>query len=127
MTTNWPHFSHGELECRCGCGRMEMQDEFMRKLEVLRVQAGFPFPVTSGYRCPSHNCAVSSTGNNGPHTTGRAVDISIWGSAAFKLVQKALESHAFSGIGVKQKGPLSGRFIHLDDIDSDTRPRIWSY
>lgn len=123
----WRNFTHTELMCRCGCGQMMMQDEFMRKLVILRTQLGFPLPVSSGYRCPTHNTNISSTGPSGPHTTGRAVDIAIHGMNAYRLIQAALESHAFTGIGVHQKGPYKGRFVHIDDLDNSTRPWIWSY
>jgi hypothetical protein len=36
----------------------------------------------------------------------------------------------FAGIGISQKGPAAGRFVHIDMMqESETRPRpwIWSY
>ena len=33
----------------------------------------------------------------------------------------------FSGIGVSQKGAWEGRFIHLDMVQDESRPAIWSY
>ena len=36
-----------------------------------------PLSINSGYRCSTHNAAVSSTGPNGPHTTGNSVDIGV--------------------------------------------------
>lgn len=105
-----------------------MQEGFMAKLVALREQVGFPMPVTSGYRSPEDNAAISSTGTNGPHTTGRAVDISISGENAYKLIAAALAA-GFTGIGIKQHGPLVGRYVHLDDLTSPEypRPRIWTY
>lgn len=103
-----------------------MVDAFMDRLEDLRVAYGRPMSLSSAYRCAAHNAAVSSTGTDGPHTTGRAVDVLVSGPEAFKLIQLAV-SRGFTGIGVKQKG--DGRFIHLDDLPdgSHPRPRIWSY
>ena len=95
----------------------------MRRLDALRHSFGEPMIVTSGYRCPAHNDNVSTTGLDGPHTTGRAADIGISGAAALDLV---LLSN-FGGLGINQKGPHEKRFIHLDDLDGPTRPRIWSY
>jgi len=98
----------------------------MQKVELLRTIAGFPFRVSSAYRCPSHNMDVSSTGHNGPHTTGHAVDIKVYGPRAYMLVQYALKI-GFAGVGVKQKGSRTSRFIHIDDLANGLRPWIWSY
>ena len=99
-----------------------MDNDFMRKIVILRRELGFPFPITSGYRCPEHNNNVSSTGLNGPHTTGKAIDIGVSYGHAVKLLKSAIMSDMFTGIGINQKD--SGRFIHLDDLD---REAIWTY
>lgn len=119
------YFTRQELQCKC-CGAEHMDAGFMRKLEVFREAAGFPFVVTSAYRCPAHNSRVSSTGANGPHTTGRAIDIAVRGDRAYYLITRAAE-YGFTGIGVSQKG--ASRFIHLDDLDAPDYPRpgAWSY
>lgn len=99
----------------------------MRKLVALRDDLQVPLRVTSGFRCRRWNSQVSTTGDKGPHTTGRAVDIAISGADAFELLRHAL-SREFTGIGIRQHGPWSGRFIHLDDLHiPGGRPRIWTY
>ena len=124
----YPYFSRAELQCRCGCGRARMGDGFMRKLVALREAAGFPFIVTSAYRCPEHNARVSSTGERGPHVTGRAIDIAVSHERALWVVSHAVE-HGFTGVGVNQKGAVNFRFIHLDDLTAPDypRPNVWSY
>lgn len=119
-----PHFSKAELSCRCGCGMLPSQS-FMDKIEILRVACGFALPVSSAARCPAHNALVSSTGSTGPHTTGRAIDLSVSRENAYKVLKTAMEMGCFTGIGIKQKG--EGRFIHLDDLTGVGRPTIWSY
>lgn len=114
------HFTREELQCKCGCGKMETPTPFILRLEHLRVTVGFPLPISSGYRCPDHNDKVSSTGRDGPHTRA-AVDIAVQGQEAYLLLAAAIRQ-GFVGVGVQQKG--SGRFIHLDDR---TSPAIWSY
>lgn len=123
------YFELAELKCKCGkCGSTgeEMKPDFMRKLIALREHVNFPFLLISAYRCPQYNLKVSSTGEHGPHTTGRAVDISARGDKAFQIVSLAAD-FGFTGIGVNQKG-LS-RIIHLDDLQPPEYPRpfIWSY
>ena len=121
------HFSREELTCHCGCGRCEMDAVFMARLEALREAFGKPMKLSSAYRCPDYNAAVSTTGPNGPHTTGRAVDVLVSGEDAWRLVQLAYDM-GFTGLGVCQRGPHETRFIHLDDLEDDViRPRIWSY
>ena len=126
--SNIYHFKQDEFRCKCGCGKADMDEEFMLRLDQMRMAAGFPFIVTSGYRCPDYNDQVSSTGRTGPHTTGKAADISARGHEALKIVDLAL-SHSMTGIGVAQKG--GGRFIHLDCLVNGERgaprPWIWSY
>lgn len=125
----WPNFSPRELACR-GSGAILVVPPFMERLQHLRSAWRGPLRVTSGYRSPAHNAAVSSTGRDGPHTTGRAVDIAIAGADALDLLVLA-RTHGFTGIGVAQRGPHGSRFIHLDDLESHEtagpRPWMWSY
>ncbi len=126
--TDWPYHYFTETEMACkGTGECKMDAAFMLRLERLRMVFGKPLIVTSGYRSPTYNAKVSGTGSDGPHTTGRAVDVSIRGADALKLIDLALEC-GFTGIGVKQAG--DGRFLHLDDLPAAPgrpRPTIWSY
>lgn len=120
-------FHINEFECQCKCGRADMDSRFLADLEALRTAWGKPLIVTSGYRCPSHNAKVSTTGYNGPHTTGRAVDFAVRGKDAYLLMSLAMRM-GFTGIGVNQKG--GARFLHLDKLsnsDAQPRPMLWSY
>ena len=123
----WPNFTPQEFACR-GTGRLLIVPAYMDKLQRLRTMYGRPLVVTSGYRAPEHNRVVSSTGYNGPHTSGRACDIAIFGGDALALVELAL-AYGMTGIGIKQHGPHASRFIHLDDLTPPDfpRPMIWSY
>lgn len=101
--------------------------DFMDKVEQLRVSVGFALPVSSAARCPTHNARVSSTGRTGPHTTGRAIDLVVDRKKAYMVLAAALKM-GFTGIGVQQKG--TGRFIHIDDLpdaEGQPRPTTWSY
>ena len=123
-----PHFRREELQCHCGCGMLP-QEDFMQKVETLRLRYGKPLKVTSAARCPEHNTKVSSTGRTGPHTTGRAIDFGISGSEAHRLLVLATDS-GYTGIGVNQKGPHDKRFLHGDDLPDapgQPRPTVWSY
>lgn len=122
------HFSLVEFACR-HCGKAEMAPGFLRRLDDLREVLAAPLVVTSGYRCPAHNQAVSNTGADGPHTTGRAADLRVHGGVALRLVALA-QQMGFTGVGVAQHGPRAGRYVHLDDLPASTnrpRPWLWSY
>lgn len=126
MDWRWPNFSVNELKCK-HCGQEKIIPTFMDRLQGLRKDYGKPMKITSGYRCPEHNASVSKTGSDGVHTTGRAVDIQVFGKDAYDLLHLAL-LHGFTGIGISQNGQMDKRFIHLDDLpDKNHRPRIWSY
>ena len=123
----WANFTRSEFACK-HCGENKTADALIDKLQRLRTAYGRPLIVSSAYRCPAHNAAVSSTGAAGPHTTGRAVDLAVSHAAAFEVLRLAFLSGEFTGIGVQQKG--GGRFVHLDDLPEapgQPRPTVWSY
>lgn len=124
MTLRW--FNRAEFKCK-HCGEEKMDGPFLELLDELRTRCGFPLIVTSGYRCPVHNQRVSTTGPDGPHTTGRAVDIAVSRHRAYTLLRHAIDL-GFTGIGIQQKG--ASRFIHLDTLEEPEhapRPTLWSY
>jgi uncharacterized protein YcbK (DUF882 family) len=120
----WPHFSlTHEWACK-GDGTVKVDTQFMDRLEELRMRCGFALPINSGYRSPAYNQQVSSTGDDGPHTTGKACDIHVEGVRAFTLISIALQM-GFTGLGIQQKGPAASRYIHIDDAHD--LPTLWSY
>ena len=117
-----PNFSRAEMACRCGCGfAPKPNDEFMQKLQLLRDRVG-PLPITSCARCEEHNKREGGYPQS-PHLEAKAAEIRIFGPRALKVIEEARRI-GFSGIGVKQNGDKSKRFIHLDILP---RVAIWSY
>lgn len=116
------YFTASEFDCSC-CRRNEMNEQFLAELDELRARYGKPLVVSSGYRCPTHNQRVSSTGATGPHVQGLAADLRVDRENAVKLLEIAM-SMSFTGFGVSQKGIV--RFIHIDRVPRQTRT-IWSY
>lgn len=123
--SDYENFSESEFECLCGCGKADMKPEFMSWLQQIRVMLGVAMTISSGYRCPDHNSMVSSTGRHGPHTTGMACDVLVSGHKTHNLLKLAYE-FGVQGVGIKQTGPHSSRFIHLDMCE-EHRPMVWSY
>lgn len=122
---NWddyPNFRESEFKCS-HCGKVNMQPEFLKKLQTLRTAFNKPMRITSGYRCPEHPIEAKKAAP-GAHTTGCAADVAVQGQDAYELLRLAFHFR-FTGIGVQQKG--SGRFIHLDTLTESPRPNVWSY
>lgn len=120
------YFKPDEFKCR-HCGQNLIDLSFVKKLDELRHLCGFPLIVTSGYRCPEYNKKVSTTGEDGPHTTGHAADLAVSRHRAYDLLRHTFVV-GFTGIGIQQKGV--SRFVHLDDLEEPShspRPTIWSY
>lgn len=134
VTWDWPNFTPWELrsdreETRRDFFETWLDPEFLDKLTTLRAALGFPLIVSSYYRSPAYNNDYSGTGLTGPHTTGRAIDIQIYGGRALDLID-SVKPLGFTGVGNKQHGPREGRFVHLDDLPEGPgrpRPWFWSY
>jgi len=124
--TDWSkyaNFTEAEFVCHCGCGRADMKEPFLARLQWARDVYCHPIVVTSGYRCPEYDEAI---GGAGVHPTGHAADIAVSGEDSFNMLFAALHVD-MRGIGLKQHGPWDGRFMHLDDLSGPTRPRSWTY
>lgn len=121
----WKDFSPWEFVSR-GNGQILVVPSFMDKLQTLRTLSGVPLHLSSGYRDPHYNDKVSHSGLTGPHTTGRAVDVKVYGEEALLVVSHAAAA-GFTGIGLKQSGVYDTRYVHLDDLTAGTRPWIWTY
>lgn len=123
---DWPFFSARELQCKCArpdCERHFMDPEFMQRLVALRRVFGQAMILNSAYRCGPYNAERSSTGIDGPHVTGCAVDVRLHGSEAVYRLRRLAIEFGFSGIGARQHGPVAGRFVHLDTLSRDPNPR----
>ncbi len=115
------------LVCKCGeCGLGfdDMSEAFMLRLDEARHQAGVPFVINSGIRCPEHNQRVSSSGPDGPdgpHTTGKAVDIRATDSRTRFRILQALIDAGFHRIGIART------FIHVDNSGQHDPEVVWLY
>ena len=69
----YKYFLPHELRCS-HCGAERMQPHFMENVIILRELLGFPFIVTSAYRCKNHPIEVRKD-SPGAHTTGQALSL----------------------------------------------------
>lgn len=101
------YFTDKELMCKCGCGKVSMNEDFMKKLNKARDMAGKGWKVNSAYRCAAHNKAVGGVAGSS-HTKGYAVDISATSSQKrFEIVSNAMKA------GINRIG-IGKTFVHLD-------------
>ena len=126
-TARWYNFTAKEFACSC-CNTLNISPIVLDFVQAYRDEVGEGVSITSGYRSPEHNNSVSSTGLDGPHTTGLAVDISTNTQSQYKLLNFALNYEPKpTGIGIAKT------FTHLDWLTPDVsqkyvvRPNVWRY
>ena len=122
-TDKWRNFKLDEFKCKCGCEEVKINSDLLDLLQEARDELG-PLSINSAYRCSSHNDSVSSTGPNGPHTSGNAVDIAVKNSQHRKQLIDWF-TNKVSGLGIAKS------FIHIDNLTADdgfdARPNAWIY
>ena len=128
MTTHVSRYFYlTELACS-HCGKMELGEPFLAELDRLREAFDGPLVVSSGYRCAQHPVEAKKAAP-GAHNRA-AIDACVYGATAYRLLGIA-QLLGWTGIGVRQKGPLSSRYLHLDREESPRgeapRPTVWSY
>ena len=111
------YFSKQELRCSC-CGECKMDQWFMVRIDHAREESGFPWKVTSGYRCDEHDNEIDGMGN---HPQGKAIDIeTLTGTARFGVL-RALVKDGFRRIGI------GSNFIHVDTCEDKPQNVVWLY
>ena len=114
---NYKHFSKKELNCS-HCGGVNVDDDFMDKICMIREELGQPMVVTSFYRCKEYNEEIGGAPKSA-HLDGEAMDITkISDSYARRVVELAIK-HEINGIEV------GTHHIHLDDKER-IAPVIWA-
>ena len=87
---NPKYFALSEFNCQ-ETNENDMQEEFLKKLDLLREACGFPFVITSGYRGENHSNERNKPNGGGTHTKGIAADIkAVSGTERYAIVQHAL-------------------------------------
>ena len=94
------------MNLNAAIAEVKINSDMLDLIQEARNELG-PLSITSAYRCPSHNNSVSSTGEAGPHTTGKALDIAVKNSQhrkqlidwfATKVTGLGIASHLFISI-----------------------------
>lgn len=98
---------------------VNMDKDFLRKLDKLRHWCGFPFHITSGYRTKEYNIIVKGALDSS-HMRGVAVDIRCRGNhERFVILRHAIRM-GFNRIGIYNN------HIHLDMDHTLVGNIIWT-
>lgn len=131
FVTDWrpyTYFSREEFKCKHTNKRHPMAKDLLDFLQGLRIRRGKPVILSSAFRHPTHPIEAKKA-SPGEHSKGLCVDIQCSGSDALSILDYATEL-GVPRIGINQKGPISGRFIHIGFGTSEeghVSPHIWSY
>jgi len=115
------YFSQSDFDkCDPPCSINDMNQDFLKKLDIARLIAEVPFIINSAYRSEEHEKAQGRTGTSS-HTKGLAVDIkSIDSKTRYKIISSLIS------VGITRIG-IGKNFIHAD-IDTDKSENvIWHY
>lgn len=116
--SDFKYFKREDFDCQ-ETGENRMEDEFIKKLDLLRSDLGWAMVVTSGYRDPSHSAEIVKPNGGGYHTKGIAADIKVvGGKQRYELIQSAL-ALGFTGVGAARS------FVHLDTREDTAM--LWTY
>lgn len=114
------YFSRWEVECKCGCGLMNIDPELLRLLDLIREKLDRPLSISSGSRCPAHNQKEGGK-KNSAHLKGLAVDLKVNGARERFQVLFAVSACGITRIGIAKT------FIHIDIDASKPQEVVWLY
>lgn len=124
---NLKYFTLEEFSCpTLPNSGVNMDSNFLQKLDNAREIAGIPFRINSGYRTQEHHNAIYKKLGKEPtksaHLIGKAADIHCTDSRSRFIIISALLDAGISRVGI------SSTFIHCDTAEKGkTQNVIWTY
>ena len=113
------NFNLEEYACKCGCGRADIKDELVHKIQEVRDILGRSIRINSGFRCSRHNGNIGAS-ETSSHIGGWAADLQTKGSAArYELLTAVMQ--VFDRVGIAKN------FIHVDVDATKTAGVVWTY
>lgn len=107
-------FHSREFKCKCGCGKIYIDEKVINNLEILRTKLNASkCIISSGYRCKSHDKNVGGTGL-GQHTKGKAVDCIFYDKNGKVIPSKIVLCLAFDLKLFKGLAIINNNYLHLD-------------
>lgn len=109
-----------ELTCKCGCGKENMTQDTVDRVQAARTIAGIAFHFSSGTRCPVHNKAEGGK-DDSEHKDGEGVDIRCSDSRSRFIIVNALFDAGFQRIGISKD------FIHAGASETKDQQVLFLY
>ena len=108
------HFHSTEFKCKCGCGKIYIEEKLVNKLETLfsKLNASKCI-ISSGYRCSKHDKAVGGNGT-GQHTKGYAVDCVYYDKNGNIIPSKIVICVAYDLDIFRGIAKINNNYTHLD-------------
>jgi uncharacterized protein YcbK (DUF882 family) len=125
--TNLKYFTLEEFACpTLPNSGVNMDSDFLQKLDNARNIAGISFKINSGYRTQEHHNAIYKKLGKEPtksaHLIGKAADIHCTDSKSRFVIISALLDAGFTRIGI------ASTFIHCDTAEKGKAQQvIWTY
>ena len=113
-----------EFECKCGCGRCEIDFEVWLVCQLIRQRLNCPVVVRSGCRCDRHNQNVGGAPDS-DHKFGWAADVEVPGIPPLRVAEFAEMLPDVARIGIYEPGGQNGPdgFTHIGVRDRG--PNKW--
>jgi uncharacterized protein YcbK (DUF882 family) len=122
------HFSYEEFDSPDAVGSgVNMDNEFLRMLDLAREIANIPFKINSGYRTEEYNDTLykrlgrKQNATKSSHTVGKAADIAYKDSRERYIIITALQEAGFNRLGIAKT------FVHVDNDETKSADVIWTY
>ena len=108
------HFHSTEFRCKCGCGKIYIDEKLIDKLETLfsKLNASKCI-ISSGYRCSKHDKAVGGSGT-GQHVYGKAVDCVYYDKNGKIIPSKIVICVAYDLDIFRGIAKINNNYTHLD-------------
>jgi hypothetical protein len=108
------HFHSTEFRCKCGCGRIYIDEGLVNKLEQLFAKLNASkCIISSGYRCSKHDKNVGGNGY-GQHTKGYAADCVYYDKKGKIIPSKIVVCTAYDTGLFKGMANINNNYQHLD-------------
>lgn len=122
MNSPFQFFTYSEFDSpdAPGSGEKHMDRQFIRILDEIRHEVGFPMIINSGYRTAAHNAKVEGKPNSA-HLRGHAADIRALTDGQKRAIAKAAIKYGITRIG------WARTYIHLDNDQSLPQRVTWGY
>lgn len=114
------HFHSSEFRCKCGCGKIKIDENLVKKMEnIFSKLNASKCIISSGYRCPSYDKVIG--GFAGYHSKGLAADCCYYDKNSKVIPSKIVICVAYDLGEIKGIAMIKGgNHTHLDNRASGT-------